>query len=523
MLSALVAPTSSAQTTTAYEPAAMAADLARFHAALGDAHAGLATAASRAELDRVFAGLLEEVRQPKQPLDFYRIVLRLTASVHDGHTRAFANGELRNEIDRQGLLPFHVTVQHDRIFVVRNLSDARFADGSEILSIDGVSAPKILARLADHYGVDGGSTSGIQYRLGSGYISFYREYPIVFGFPATHRVVLRDYATHGVEVLQLPRIAPGDFVQRDRARYGAALHIWSMEDELARAPVEFAMRKDSGYAVLRIRRFFKDSIDEGPDVYPSLLRNAFRRMADAHIGRLVIDLRGNGGGDGANVAHLLAFLVTRPFTPTTRISFRGNDAYYTRFTRDSLGLDDYFGLRRDDDGYTVTRADSIRELSRFTPEPIHYGGAIAVLIDGGTVSAAGMAAGMLQDRTDAIFVGEEAGGYAGMSNGIRQLTVVGEHAPIGINFPLAHSEFAVNEYRKARGALPDYPVTSTIHDLLRHRDVPLERAIALPAHRPSAASPSRRLPLRPVSCAAAPRTPRRSQPPTRRSCALAFP
>ena len=90
-----------------------------------------------------------------------------------------------------------------------------------------------------------------------------------------------------------------------------------------------------------------------------------------------------------------------------------------------------------------------------------------------------MAAGLLQDRTGAVLIGEEAGGYAGMSNGIRQLTVVGEHAPIGINFPLAHSEFAVSEHRRARGALPDYPVTSTIHDMLRRRDAALERAIAV--------------------------------------------
>src|SRR5215218_3073598 len=89
ILSVLVARTSSAQSTTAYEPAAMSSDLARFHTALRDGHGGLANPASRAELDRVFVSLLEEVRQPKEPAEFYRIVLRLTASVHDGHTRAF--------------------------------------------------------------------------------------------------------------------------------------------------------------------------------------------------------------------------------------------------------------------------------------------------------------------------------------------------------------------------------------------------------------------------------------------------
>ena len=480
VLSALLAPASPAQSTAGYEPAGMEADLARFHAALRDGHAALTDSAARAELDRVYASLREEVRQPKQPVEFFRLVLRLTASVHDGHTSAFARDTFRNEILGQGLLPFHVTIQHDRIFVLRNLSDARFADGSEILSIDGVSSPAILARLAEHLGVDGGSRSGLRYRLGSSYNSFYQVYPQVFGYPPPYRVVLSDHATRGIRVVDLPRIAWSEFARRDAARYGAPLHVWSLEDELKTAPLELRAHSDSGYALLRIRRFFKDSIDEGPGVYLGLLTDAFRRIADARIGRLVIDLRGNGGGDGANVARLLTFLVTRPFTPTVRITFRGDDAYYARFTRDSLGLDDYFGLRRDGGQYTVTHAPDIRELSPFAPAPAYrYSGALAVLIDGGTVSAAGMAAGLLQDRSDALLVGDEAGGYAGMSNGIRQLTVVGEHTSIGVNFPLAHSEFAVNEHRRARGALPDYPVTSTIQDLLEGKDAPLERAIRL--------------------------------------------
>jgi hypothetical protein len=479
VLSALLAPALLAQSASTYDPAAMSSDLRRFHAALRDGHAALANSAARAELDRVYARLSEEVRQPKQPMEFYRLVLQLTASVHDGHTVAFARDTLRNAILGQGLLPFHVSVQHDRIFILRNLSDARFADGSEILSIDGISSPAILARLAEHLGVDGGSASGIRYRLGSGYNSFYQIYPQLFGYPTTYRVVLSDHATRAIRVIDVPRIAWGEFAQRDRARYGTPLHVWSLEDELKTVPLELRVRRDSGYALLRIRRFFKDSIDEGPDVYLGLLTDAFRRIADARIGRLVIDLRGNGGGDGANVARLLTFLVARPFTPTTRITFRGDDAYYTPFTRDSLGLDDYFGLHRDGGQYIVTRADNIRELSPFVPAPAHrYSGALVVLIDGGTVSAAGMAAGLLQELTSATLVGDEAGGYAGMSNGIRQLTVVGD-TPIGINFPLAHSEFAVNEHRRARGALPDYPVTSTIEDLLRGRDAPLERAITL--------------------------------------------
>lgn len=75
--------------------------------------------------------------------------------------------------------------------------------------------------------------------------------------------------------------------------------------------------------------------------------------------------------------------------------------------------------------------------------------------------------------------GQEAGGYAGMSNGLRQLSVRGLRTDSGINFPLSHSEFAVNAHRRTRGVTPDHVVHDSIDDIRRGRDAALEFAIAL--------------------------------------------
>src|SRR5512144_1616770 len=89
VLSASVASSSSAQATDVYQPAAMRSDLARFYTALRGGHAALAAPEARARLDHVYADLLAESARPKRPDEFFRLVLRLTASVHDGHTLAF--------------------------------------------------------------------------------------------------------------------------------------------------------------------------------------------------------------------------------------------------------------------------------------------------------------------------------------------------------------------------------------------------------------------------------------------------
>lgn len=109
--------------------------------------------------------------------------------------------------------------------------------------------------------------------------------------------------------------------------------------------MELRICKDSGYAVLKIRRFFKDDFDEPAEAYPQLLRDAFRDVAAAGVRSLIVDLRGNGGGLGINAGHLVQYLSDSTFSPTRSITFRGKDEYYRAFTADSLGLDEYFGLR----------------------------------------------------------------------------------------------------------------------------------------------------------------------------------
>lgn len=469
----------SAQELAIYQPAEMRADLQRFNDALTMAHPGIDSVMAR-DFDEVFRSVMAEAAAPLSAVEFHLLVMRLTAALHDGHSRAFLDGPTRTYVNRQGLLPLHVEIRDDRIFVLRDLSSAGLAAGAEILTINGTASHALLRRLEAYLGIDGGSRSGLYYRLGSQYLSFYRVFPLVFGFRSGYDIAIADPESGEIREVAVTPIAGGDFQRIDQERYGAALHLQSLEEELAIPPLALDLNSAAGYAVLRIRRFFKEGFEEPANTYPALYAGVFRAIEKSGITGLIIDLRGNGGGIGANAAHLVTYLSDSTFTPTLEMNFRGKDAYYASITEEDLGLDDYFGLTESADRYVVTRSDIITELQSFTPVTEgRYRGKLIVLIDGGTVSAAGMAAGLLQQYTDAVIVGQETGGYAGMSNGVRQLTVRGEHTDSGINFPLAHSEFAVNRHRRSRGVVPDHPVQDTLEDIISGRDAVLAEAVDL--------------------------------------------
>jgi len=466
-----------AQQPGVYQPAQMQKSLAKFKHALETAHPALYTNKSPEEFNAFYQQLLTKVSEPLTAVAFHNIVLQLVAFIQDGHTTVFAKNKLSGYIYGQKILPFHVNIQRSRIFITRNMSGLAIADGSEIIAINGTLTNNILAVLMQYFSGDGLCPSCMEYRFGSGYQSFYRVYPLIFGFSNQYSFEIRDYATKQIKTITVNGTNDADFRAAELVKYGNNLHIANIDEMFLQKAFDTTFT--TKYAYLKITRFFKDDFEEPASIYPDFYNSAFTKIKEKRITNLVIDLRGNGGGIGGNAAALLQYLTNKPFTPTKQITLPGNDAYYRDVTDDSLGLDAYFKLQKRDGKYFVTNSDSITELKEYQPVKNYvFSGQVYVLIDGGTLSAAGMAAGLLKQYTNAIFIGAETGGYSGMSDGIRQLTISGDSTDVAINIPLLHSTFSVNSYAGRRGTVPDYYIINSIEDILTGRDAAMAFVIS---------------------------------------------
>nr|WP_262922096.1 S41 family peptidase [Aquimarina acroporae] len=323
-----------------------------------------------------------------------------------------------------------------------------------------------------HYSADGVTISAIEHYLGVSYLSFSRTYPIVYDAKSTYEITYKDYVTREIKTKIVTSISNQEYLKIELERYG------TNSNKYKEKAFDFTINENEKYAYLQVTRFFKDSFQEPESTYPDFYKKCFKEIEERKIENLIIDLRDNDGGKVSNAAHLLRYFVKNPFTPVNETTTKGNDQYYLDYNDNENGLylDEQFGLKKKLNGdYKVTDFDYLTGLKVFKPiDEYEYNGKIIVLIDGGASSAGGSGAAIIQEYTDAIFVGSETFGTAGISNGVNKIYVLGNETGIVLTIPVMHSDIAVNKHLKRRGVLPDYEISNNIHDIINKRDVMME-------------------------------------------------
>jgi hypothetical protein len=126
-------------------------DLNKFKSALIKTHPGLYTNQSPEKFEKTVDKLMSETSKPLQATDFYKIVLKMIATIHDDHTSVKAFNHLGDIIANQKWLPFQIYVKDERIFIVNNLSNLQIPEGSEILAIDDHLSNEILSEILEHF------------------------------------------------------------------------------------------------------------------------------------------------------------------------------------------------------------------------------------------------------------------------------------------------------------------------------------------------------------------------------------
>lgn len=455
-------------------------DLRIARSALEESHVGLHWFISKEEFEQRFQALEAGLDQPVAAREFYRRLLPLVAAVRHGHTGLSlpvdgVGHRLRHLDNARKYLPGALRVLNGRLYVVADLSEKKeLGEGAEIIAIDGRPAGTLLDQMRLCVSAEGANDTFKMHQLGPGF-QFHALLDLLFGSAESYAVDLVP-ASGGAQTRRtIAAVEPERMVSLHRERKGREL------DYFPRA-YHFELLGD-GAALLTVNSFYEGLIMEGEPSFPDFFKATFRQIKESGVQDLIIDVRGNEGGNGDYAALLYSYLADKPFELAKPTTLASASISYLRYAPNPSGDIQAFAaeplefVAQAPDGSWLLKEKHDEERYRpYAPAPEAYTGRLHVLTDGGSFSATN---GFLElvhrfhrrEGRHVSFVGEENGGdnTFGKSSGGQVLTIVLPHSKLSLSIPLlGFSQHFATAQPKA--AIPDHPIIPSIEDVLARTD-----------------------------------------------------
>jgi hypothetical protein len=486
-----------------FDPNELRADFAVLQKVLREVHIGLYRYSSKEAMDSLFASSYQDINRPMTEVEFFRIINRCVVAIRDEHTFALPSAGYWHtqlgQVTYDGhapdgklrLFPFFIKIIDHRLFIDNNLSrDLTLTRGTEILEINGIPAGQVLNILLPTIHTNG-FIETFRYRnleqfsLHQTYNRFIVHYALFIGTPETFRLKIRRINRQGAEDVTVAATAAREMFNNYWRRYSTINDLKKRREN----PLEFSTLSGQT-AYLRISDLHNGVWSNYNYSYSTEFRTMFEVIDRTGIRNLIIDLRGNEGGNFGIGVELLKYILAEPFRPYDHHEV--NDYRFpglTKYFRDTTALRSYpdklFIPQKDGTFWSDPSYETESWSRAIEPVQNPYCRKLYVLIDGATGSAASILATVISvNRAEAIFVGEEAGGdMAGPISG-EGTDIVLPNTKIRVDIPFIRRVVNLNNYKnnQGRGLMPDYHVTPTSGDLINNDDTALKFTLSLIAN-----------------------------------------
>ena len=177
-------------------------------------------------------------------------------------------------------------------------------------------------------------------------------------------------------------------------------------------------------------------------IFFSFIDKAFHKIKQGNIKNLIIDLRGNGGGDPFCASYLLSYIEKEPY-----IYFSKPYGKYTELSK------------------PIKLAKN------------HFRGDLFFIIDGSNFSTTGHFCSILKYHNLGTFIGTETGGTYTCNAAVRRLQL--KNTRIILKIATKSFAAAVNGFPKDRGIIPHHIVKTSIEDFKNNKDRVLDYTLKL--------------------------------------------
>jgi len=434
-----------AQPTTAkFTPADVKADLTYLYETLAASHYDLYANTPKRVYDKAYQQLYASIHDSLTPLQINRLFQPFVAKAQLGHCVTGYPFKSYNAFLASGgrVFPFDVRVDQEHVFIVGNHStDTTIRAGDEIVALQGVKMSQWLTRI---------------YHYLSGENEYYKNTLIdLVGFP---RLFWMVYDQIGLFSLQIKR-SDGRVVFVNDPGVLASSYREIRNRQPALFTTSRQLKFSQHIAYLRPGQFLNSQANGNTSRQETFQKGEFIQFIDSvfvqlyrrKTNQLLIDLRGNPGGDNTFSDYMVAYFATRPF------------AFYSTFEVKTSAVTKSFWRNVADSSLADLRRDilSKKDGERFAIKPsfypnrtdsLHFGGEVYVLIDRYTYSNAATTAAQIQDYGFGTLVGEPTAESPTLYASVHEFVL--PHTKIAVTYPKAFM-IRPNGDHSLKGVSPD--------------------------------------------------------------------
>jgi C-terminal processing protease CtpA/Prc len=448
------------------------ADFTAMYQGLQSAAYNLYAFTPKAELDRAYrhtlAGLNNAMTLFKAQIRFEEFASR----IHMGHARVNFPYAVWTQYLTDGgkAFPFAIRVVGGKTFVAQNQSGmGAIARGDEILKLNGSPMRTWLRRAERHVSAE---TPYMAHSL------------MEFDFPTYVWVELGEVAGFDLAL----RKSDGKTLKvRVPARTSSEMKAFAAAQPPPLAldnPMREAKILADNVAYLRPGPFYNADARTGADQWDvsgfrTFVDGAFDKFNAAHADRLIIDLRGNPGGDNLFSDVMIAWFADKPFRFfsqfNVRVSPESTKANADRLQNDAEAAGPV--SRQYAEMYAHAKPGDVVDFEMPLVEPRkdeRYRGKVFLLIDRQSYSNSVAVAALVQDYKFGKVLGEETSDMATTYGAMEQFKL--SKTGITVGYPKAHIVRPNGDLR-ARGVRPDIAIR--IPPVETPADEVLQRAVAI--------------------------------------------
>jgi predicted O-methyltransferase YrrM len=391
---------------------------------LENEHCCLYEYTGKKEFNAIFERRFQLIDRPMRAEEFFRIIAPIAAKVGCMHTALWMPGKFFNR-GADSLFPLQVKLIENELVVTGSYREAQDVPvGSILQEINGMAADKIIDELRTITSADALNPHFIDSQVEKRFPMFYAS---VFGFPEKCTVT---YSLPGRRARVTADLSPADIGSVRKVIFANFNH----------PPLTLEFMEDRRTAVMTVKTFvYYDRVD----YFRDFMDTSFRRIKEKGIENLILDLRGNDGGD--------------PFCAVILYSY----------------------LEKEPAPYFAEPYGKYAELAKPVPLPENrFDGNLFTLLDGRCASTNGHFCALLKYHRIGKFVGTPSGATYKCNAG-KNTEVRLDKTSIILTFGRSTYAAAVEGMDKAKPIMPDYPVKVTYQDFLDGKDVYMETTLKL--------------------------------------------